>query len=259
MFDAFDSPLSRRGFLSVVAGTALAVFRRVPARAQQELIGRLILQSREFPALSKRIDFISAALLGKRYRSGTLIGGPHQKELFVVRDDGFDCVTYCETVLAAANAHDLPSFEAALRAIRYRNGEIGWRERNHDFAAWCERNVANGLCRVLSFGVPVELKKSIGWPRGLGRRNYAIAAVLRAALMANKDSLTDGDLIGFVSMRPALDYFHTGFVVFGKEGEFLLRHASQSHGRVVDQRIEQFLAANRVRYVTLLRPQDRSV
>ena len=41
MFDAFDSPLSRRGYLSVVAGTALAVFLRVPARAQQELIGRL--------------------------------------------------------------------------------------------------------------------------------------------------------------------------------------------------------------------------
>ncbi len=79
----------------------------------------------------------------------TLIGGPRQPEKFVVRDDGFDCVTFCETVLAAADAHDLASFETQLRAIRYRNGVVDWRERNHDFAAWCARNVANGLCHAL--------------------------------------------------------------------------------------------------------------
>ena len=59
--------------------------------------------SRKGP-ISQRIDFISGALRGTRYQGYTLIGGPQRPEQFVVRDDAFDCVTFCETVLAAAIA-----------------------------------------------------------------------------------------------------------------------------------------------------------
>lgn len=248
---------SRRRFLSLLAGASAAAVRS-PGFAGEDLIGRLIEQFRAFPSLSRRIDFISAALLGKRYRADTLIGGPRQPEKFVVRDDGFDCVTYCEVVLAAANAHDLASFEIQLRAIRYRNGEVEWRERNHDFAAWCARNVANGLCHDLALGETVAVKKSIGWPRQLGRRDYEIAAITRASLLANAGRLEDGDIIGFVSRRPALDYYHCGFVMFGPKRELLLRHASLSHRKVVNERMDAFCAVNRVRYVTLLRPQEKT-
>ncbi|MGI8526333.1 MAG: N-acetylmuramoyl-L-alanine amidase-like domain-containing protein [Pseudolabrys sp.] len=254
---AFDSAPSRRGFLSLLASAALAL-PSVLGFAADDLVGRLIRQSGAFPGLSRRIDFISAALLGKHYRADTLIGGPATKEKFVVRDDGFDCVTYCEVVLAAAQAHDLPSFETQLRTIRYRNGVIAWRERNHDWAAWCERNVAKGRCREISLGEPVILKKSIGWPSQLGRRDYSIAAIPSAELLSNKDKLANGDIIGFVSRQPSLDYFHTGFVMFGPAREFLLRHASLSHGEVVNERMVGFLTANRVRYVTLLRPVEKA-
>jgi hypothetical protein len=257
MTAAFDSAISRRRFFGLMAGASLAAYGRAPAAATDDLIGRLIAQSREFPKLSKRIDVISGALIGKRYRANTLIGGPRTKEVFVVRDDGFDCVTYCETVLAAANAHDLPSFEKELRAIRYRNGEVDWRERNHDFAAWCERNVANGLCQPPTVGATVEVVKTIGVPRELGQRRYSIAAVPRSVLLAHRDKLADGVIMGFVSLRPSLDYYHCGFVMLGNKADLVLRHASLSHGRIVDQRIELFFAANRVHYVTLLRPQDR--
>jgi hypothetical protein len=255
---AFDSPPNRRCFLGLMAGASLAALGRTRAAATEELIGRLIAQSREFLAISHRIDVISAGLLGRRYRANALIGGPRTQEIFVVRDDGFDCVTYCETALAAANAHDLPSFEASLRAIRYRNAQVEWRERNHDFAAWCERNVANGLCRTLTPGATVEIRKSITIPRELGRRNYSIAATPRSVLLAHKDALADGDIMGFVSLRPGLDYYHSGFVMFGPKGGLLLRHASLSHGRVVNERIEKFFAVNRVHYVTVLRPQDKA-
>ena len=65
-----------------------------------------------------------------------------------------------------------------------------------------------------------------------------------------------GDVVGFVSRRSWLDYFHTGFVTFDGKGEVLLRHASQSRGRVIDQPMKSFLVVNGVRYVTVLRPQD---
>ena len=36
----------------------------------------------------------------------------------------------------------------------------------------------------------------------------------------------------------------------------MLRHASQRRGRVVDERLDRFVAANRVQYVTVLRPAE---
>src|SRR4051812_39583627 len=122
---ATDSTFTRRGFLCGLGSAALST-PPWPASGGEQLIGKLIAQTQALPTVSKRIAVISHALLGHRYQANTLIGGPRQPEIFVARDDRFDCVTFCETVLAAAKAHDLPSFEAELRAIRYRNGTVDW-------------------------------------------------------------------------------------------------------------------------------------
>jgi hypothetical protein len=256
MVFAIDSPIDRRSFLAAFGGTVLASALPSSGRAGEQLIAGLIRQTQAFPAISRRIEVISRAMLGHRYEANTLVGGPRKAEMFVVRDDRFDCVTFCETVLAAARAHDLPSFEAALRAIRYRGGVVAWHERNHDFAAWCARNVANGVCRPVTLGAQVEIRKVLEMPRALGRRSYTIAAIPSAALLADKSRLQNGDVIGFVSRRSSLDYFHTGFLILDDKRELLLRHASESHGRVVDERVDRFLAVNRPRYVTVLRPNE---
>jgi hypothetical protein len=251
----FDSMPSRRGALALMGAAALTLFGGRSSGGEQ-LFGRLIEQTRDTKPLFRRIDVISAALRGKRYRAETLIGGPRKAEVFVTRDDVFDCVTYTEVVLAAARAPDLPHFEGELRKIRYHNGAVDWRERNHDFAAWCARNVENGVCRPVALGNSVAIKKVMTYPRALGRRNYELAGIPRATLLAEKAQLQDGDIIGFISRRAALDYFHCGFVMFGGKGELLLRHASQSRGRVSDQAIESFFAINGTQHVTVLRPAE---
>ena len=238
------------------ATVALSVCANDLAVASERLIVSLIAKAQGYPAISQRIDVISRALLGHRYEADTLIGGPHKPEVFVTRDDRFDCVTFCETVLAAARSHDLPSFEAALRAIRYRGGVVEWHARNHDFAAWCDHNVADGLCKPVVIGESTEIKKTLTTPRALGRRNYMIAGIAGKTLLANKDALKSGDIVGFVSRRPWLDYFHTGLVAFDAKGGLLLRNASLSRGKVVDQSMKGFLAINGVRYLTVLRPQE---
>jgi hypothetical protein len=250
-----DSLIGRRPLLVGLGAAAVSAALPNAARGGERLV-ELIVRARTYPTVSQRIDVISQALLGNRYQADTLIGGPRKPEIFVTRDDRFDCVTFCETVLAAARAHDLPSFEAGLRTIRYRDGVVDWRERNHDFAVWCERNVANSLCSPVMLGEPVEVRKTLDTPRALGRRSYVIAAIPSATLLAEKDKLQRGDIIGFVSRRAWLDYFHTGFVMFDGKGELLLRDASQSRRRVVDQSMKRFVALNRVRYVTVLRPQE---
>jgi hypothetical protein len=247
----------RRLLQTFAAGAALAA--NVPrGLAGETRISNLIGQAKALPGVAQRIDFIAGALRGSRYRGYTLIGGPQQPEKFVVRDDGFDCVTFCETVLAAATAHDLTEFENNLRIIRYHNGVVSWRERNHYFFEWGQHNIDNKTCRPVALDGAVELQKTVYWHRELGRRHFSMTVIPRAALLANKGKLAAGDIIGFVTMRPNLDYFHVGFVAFGKDGGLLLRHASLSRHRVLDERMDGFLKVNRVRYVTLLRALEKT-
>ena len=246
---------NRRDILRILAcGGAMAAAG--PGEAGEARIERLIAEAQRFPAISQRIDFISAALRGTRYRGYTLIGGPHRRERFVLRDDGFDCVTFCETVLAAAGAHDTPEFEAKLREIRYHNGTVDWFERNHYFFEWSRHNIENKICRAVVLDGAVEIEKTVYWHRALGKRKFVMKVIPRAVFLANKDKLAGGDIVGFVTQRPNLDYFHVGFITFGGEGELLLRHAALSRHRVLDERMDRFAAQNHVRYVTLLRPEQ---
>jgi N-acetylmuramoyl-L-alanine amidase-like len=251
-----DSRGSRREFLRLLVGVAAAAAFAKPASAGEVRFARLIGQAHGYPKISQRIDFISAALRGTRYLGFSLIGGPRRPEKFVVRDDGFDCVTYCETVLAAARARNLGDFETILRDIRYHNGAVAWRERNHYFFEWCRHNVENKVCRWIDMKGAVEITKTVDSQKGLGRRRFDMRVIPRRVFLANTALLQSGDIIGFVSHRSDLDYFHIGFVAFRRDGTLLLRHASESHRRVVDERMDRFLAQYRVRYVTVLRPRE---
>jgi len=251
-----NSNASRRDVLRLFGGGVVMAAGVQPALARESHIEKLIHEAQKYPQISQRIDFISAALRGTRYLGYTLIGGPRKPEKFVVRDDGFDCVTYCETVLAAARARNLGDFETVLKKIRYHNGVVAWRERNHYFFEWCQHNVENGICRWISMPGAVEIKKTVDSQKGLSRRRFAMRVIPRAAFLANKPMLDRGDIVGFVSHQSNLDYFHTGFVAFARNGALLLRHASESHHRVVDERMERFLARYSVRYVTVVRPQE---
>jgi Protein of unknown function (DUF1460) len=253
---AMQGPISRRAVLQLMAALPMVAVGGIPAFAREwSLIGRLIAEASARPLASERIVFISRALLGVRYQADTLIGGARHKEVFVVRDDAFDCVTFCEVVLAAALARDLAEFKTFLRRLRYQHGKVKWEERNHYFADWSRRAVENRLCRPVVIEPSVTIRKRISW-LNLGERQVSLTVILSASLLRNRDLLADGDLIGFVSRRPDLDFFHTGLIVFGKGRELMLRHASQHRGRTVDERMDAFVAASGVRYVTVLRAAD---
>ena len=248
---------SRRDLLRLIAGGAALTLGGHPALAGEKRVDKLITQADALPTISQRMGYISAALRGTRYRGFTLIGGPRQPEKFVVRDDAFDCVTYLETVLAAANARKPDEFDGLLRKIRYHNGVVAWRERNHYFFDWCQRNVDNGLCRWLTMDGEIDIHKTCDSQKGLGTRHFTMRVIPRGVFLDNKAMLQTGDIIGFVSRRADLDYFHTGMIALKDDGTLLLRHASEHWHRVLDVRMERFVKRWRVRYVTLVRPLER--
>jgi N-acetylmuramoyl-L-alanine amidase-like protein len=253
---------TRRNMLRLLAGlplfaAAASPAAATPAAAKAQPIGRLIEQGRALPQVAQRIDFISHALLGVRYQAHTLIGGPNYPERFVVRDDAFDCVTFCEVVLAAAVAANASEFETALRRIRYQHGTVQWYQRNNYFADWSQRNIANGICEAVKIEPSLVIDKTVTWHRELGRHPVSILAVPKAALLEQSRLLSAGDIIGFTSRRSDLDYFHTGLIAFDRDGTLLLRHASQRRGRVVEEKMAAFVTVNPVKYVTLLRATER--
>jgi Protein of unknown function (DUF1460) len=247
----------RRSVLRMLAGVTLAaaggggVFARDAGR-----MARLIGEASAYDRVSARIDFISRALIGSPYRANTLIGGPRRREVFIVRDDAFDCVTYCEIVLAAARARDYGEFESALRAIRYVDGIVRWDARNHYFSEWIRQAIANGVGQPITLPQSVTIEKTVDWGN-LGRRQVAIQCVPADALLALASQLATGDVIGFVSRRARLDFFHTGFVVLGSNGDLILRHAAQSRRRVVEEPLARFVAVNGVRHAALLRASEQ--
>jgi hypothetical protein len=248
---------TRRSLLRLLAGLPLlAAGTGAALAAKVAQIGRLIHEARSLPHVSQRIDFISRSLLGVRYQANTLIGGPKHPERFVVRDDAFDCVTFCEVVLAAAIARDIDEFEASLRRIRYDHGKVQYDQRNHYFADWTERNIENRICRPVAIEPSVVIEKTVTWHRELAKRRVSIVAIAKSTFLDSARLLAPGDIVGFTSRRSNLDFFHTGLVAFGKGGELLLRHASQSRGRVVEEKMAAFVTANPVKYVTLLRAAE---
>jgi len=253
----FDLCFNRRSTLQLLAGGVAFAAGVTPGYPAAQRIGRLIEEGRSKGPIAQRLDFISGALRGTPYQGYTLIGGPSLTEKFVVRDDAFDCVTFCETVLAAAIATTRTEFDAILRSVRYHDGIVAWRERNHYFFEWGKNNVENNTCHWVVLDGAVEIDKIVDSQKGLRRRHFAMRVIPSGAFLDSKSKLANGDIVGFVSRRPDLDYFHVGFIAFDKSGALLLRHASLRHHRVLDERMDRFVAANNVRYVTLLRPQER--
>jgi hypothetical protein len=247
--------IARRRLLKLFAAAPL-VASSGEAWSAIPRVTRLMEGAKPLPRISERIDFISHGLMGTRYQGYTLVGSATRPEQMVIRDDAFDCVTFCEVVLAAAAARSRAEFEPELMKIRYLDGKVDWRARNHYWADWCQRNIDNKVCTPVMIGEPLKVLKDVNSEPAVGRRQFILETIPRERLLANAKMLSPGDIVGFVSRRPDLDYFHTGFIAFSKSGEILARHASRSHRRVVEERIENFMAANGTRSVTILRPAE---
>ena len=168
-------------------------------------------------------------------------------------------MTFCEVVLAAAIARDFVEFETSLRRIRYDHGNVQYDQRNHYFADWCKRNIENGICRPVAIEPSVVIDKTVTWHREFGRHPVSIVAISKETLLQQRQASGAGrhHRLHVAALRVSI-IFHTGLIAFGKNGELLLRNASQSRGRVVDDKMTAFVTVNPVKYVTLLRAAENA-
>jgi cell wall-associated NlpC family hydrolase len=202
------------------------------------------------------MDALSRHFLGQPYKSNPLIGTADTAEVFTASLDGFDCVTYIETIVALVRASNVDNFTGWLRKIRYEQGRVQWKRRNHYMTIWIRNNIRDGIVRPVSMPAASMLSRErvLNVVPGLAAQQTRVKCVPKAAVPRLEPRLQSGDLIFFVSTRKNLDVFHAGILV--RDGKrVLMRHASRRQGFVVEQPLSEFLKENRMAGVIVVRPQ----
>lgn len=217
---------------------------------------RLLSAAAGLPTVAARVERLSGLLLGLPYRTDPLGGGPDAKEVLDASLDGFDCVTFVETVLALARASRAEDLAGWLRRIRYEHGRVEWRLRHHYMTGWVRANARAGFVRpVAPRGLATRKERLLDCVPGLPPVRARFSCVPKARLARLAPYLETGDLVCFASTRRHLDVFHCGILVLAGDG-WLLRHAARSRGGVVEQDLREFLKANRTSGLVLARPVE---
>lgn len=227
-----------------------------PRGLSRRHVQELLAKTPSDQSVDRRIEVLSHRFLGYSYKPNPLIGSADAPEVFTAHFDGFDCVTYIETILALARASNVDHFVTSLRNIRYEQGRVQWERRNHYMTVWLRNNMREGIIRPVAMRtVPLVSRERVlnGVP-GLAARRTRVKCVPKRGVSRLAAHLQTGDLIFFASTRKNLDVFHAGIIV--RDGErILMRHASRSAGLVVEQTLSEFLEANRMAGVMVMRPQ----
>jgi hypothetical protein len=233
---------------------------RVSAKAvvlreeERSLAQQLIAEARTQPSLGQRLKIISARLLGFPYITQPLAGSPSAPEQLVARLDGFDCVTYLETVLALAGARNVDEYLTRLREIRYEQGEVAWDKRLHYMTDWLTVNVERSFLADLTQGAGlVERRVALSYLKGITPHEAQLRYFPKQELAAVKPWLADGDLIFFVSQRRSLDIYHVG-MLFRLGDRIVMRHATRNRGRVAEHELGGFVKLSHTAGFLIARP-----
>lgn len=198
--------------------------------------------------LQNRVIFYSKSFLNKPYISNSL----PQKATFedlILRFDGFDCVTFVETVLALALSDTNDNVANTLRSLRYLNGIQTWNNRHHYMSQWIIHNSKAGFISEL----PDDILHKTGKNRILSILNDYPPIEWPEKWLKTEDLeifVQPGDILCFVSQRQDLDVFHVGICV----EDFGLIHASRSQEKVILDSLRRFVDRNKVPGVILGRP-----
>lgn len=227
---------------------------RTPVGLDNRKVTRLLKRLGTARSMEARLDEASGFFLDYDYAQNPLSGGPDFKEVFRASLGAFDCVTYMESVMALAASSNPDEFAKHLRQIRYKNGKVDWFERNHYMTAWLANNKRMGALADLTRGPETIAKtRTLNVVQGLASRRVTFRCFPKRRLATIRRRMRTGDLILFVSTRKRLDVFHTGILI-RRNDRVLMRHATRSASKVIEQDLADFLKKNRMSGFILARP-----
>ncbi len=215
--------------------------------------------------LSARLEATSAGFLGTPYVLSPLGEGEGPDPDPLERFDAVDCVTYVEEAMALALAPTPGRVLPTLTQLRYGSGEPAWAARNHVMEAqWLPENLRKGyvvdVTRKWGGEVVRTVQKKLDAQTWRQKSAQALALPPEAQPQGTYalDIVPAADALEVLSRAPSMlmvvvvradkaslvtRVSHVGFLEQGPKGP-LLRHASRSFGKVVDEPLARFLARN---------------
>ena len=94
------------------------------------------MRARGLEEAGPRIEFLSRQFLDVPYGAQTLLGTAETPETLTINLAALDCYTYLDYVEALRRSATFDEFPRQVRAVRYRQGDISWRNRHHFFSDW---------------------------------------------------------------------------------------------------------------------------
>ena len=247
-----------RNILDTIAGR---IAKHHNSEAVQLEEARILWQSAaEIKNIHERINYFSNKLKGKPYFLGPMGEGlsiyPSYKPRVNFKE--MDCLTYIEHTLALAYAENYNDFFNILQSIRYKNGIIDYKARNHFLIAdWLVNNKFTagfrgwGLESEEIFEKEIDKKKFLADSSLLNPKiNIMYLPKAKAIAYADTAKFAKDTIFGLaiLSELPGLDAAHTGFVIGSvKKKGLMFRHASQLKGKIIEQPLSEFLKTTKIK------------
>ncbi len=222
--------------------------------------------------LGQIMQQVGAWFLGEPYVAGTL--DQSKAENLVVKLNGFDCVTFVETVLALARvieneSYDFGRFRVGIESQRYRGGRLdGYCSRMHYFSEWIYDNERRGHVENMTPKMGgVELEKTLDFMTS-HRSSYPQIAendslyhelsnienklkdlklyyIPQQRIRSVYGKLQAGDILALATDIEGLDVVHTGLAYRHEDGRMGLLHASTTRGVTVSSDLQRYVENNK--------------
>lgn len=221
-------------------------------RWTEDTLDRLLNEASTINDSGARVGFLSRQFLKTDYKGSTLIGDKHTAEVFVVNLEALDCFTFIDYVEAMGRSKSFSLFKENLKKVRYRSGDVSFKNRNHFFTDWiaCSsvfivdvtKQVGAEKCRDVSKRLN-EKKDGTYFLPGIDCRLQEVTYIpSRHVGEKILKKLKIGDYVGIYSEKEGLDVSHVGIIIKEKD-TVNLRHASsvKRHREVVDEDLKEYL------------------
>lgn len=217
----------------------------------QSELEHILHESSEIKDIGARINFLSRLFLDVNYKKSTLIGDINTPEIFVINLQTVDCFTFIDYIEAMWRAGSFSEFKENLKKVRYRNGKVTFKNRNHFFADWQKFNSEFIDDLTLQIGgkktetvAKILNKKEDGtyFLQGIPPQQREIQYIPSDAIDGSlMDKIKTGDYAGIYSEIQGLDVSHAGIIIKDRDLIYL-RHASSRYKKVIDEDFRNYIS-----------------
>jgi hypothetical protein len=244
--------------LFMFIATSMLAQKKIYRMSKSEINDLLTKKSAENLTITERMNFYSEMFLGMPY--GLNCVGDGVNALYdtnpILTFDTTNCMVFCEDVLALSISDDYENFFNNLQQIRYKDGIIGMKTRNHyTMADWLPEN--EWLLHDVVKEVAGEHAKTL--TRTISHKNFFAGKGIKDmryvkedrtmtvnyipfdALISVKDKFKDGDILAL--MFKNLDNIFSGHMLmaYNTPNGLLIRESSLSKNTALDTPFEEWV------------------